>query len=118
MPGAASPRGAVGEARRVRSVCRILERTYGSPRHGNPRDPLSDLAFILISQKTGSWSYEPVYQDLRARWPTWGEVREAPRRELSAVLRPAGLSNNRAARLKAILERVTLDFGEPTLEPL
>jgi endonuclease III len=102
----------------VRRICRVLEKTYASPRHGNPEEPLSDLAFVLISQKTGSWSYEPVYRELRARWSTWDEVRDAPVQEVAGILKPAGLSNNRAARLKGILEKITDDFGSPTLEPL
>jgi endonuclease III len=117
MPGTSSA-ATKAKVLRVRRVCRILEKTYGSPRHGNPEEPLSDLAFILISQKTGSWSYEPVYRRLRERWSTWDEVRDAPTHEVAGVLKPAGLSNNRAARLKAILKKITYDFGLPTLEPL
>ena len=30
----------------------ILEVTYGSPRLGNPQDPLDDLVYIVLSNKT------------------------------------------------------------------
>jgi endonuclease III len=104
--------------RRVLYICRALAESYGSPRLGNKRDPLNELVFILLSQKTGRWSYEEAYRSLRRTCPSWGMVRDAPTETVAAAIKPAGLSNNRTARIKAILARLTEDFGRPTLAPL
>ena len=39
-----------------------LRETYGLPRHGNPRRPLDDLFFILLSNKTTPRSAKPAFQ--------------------------------------------------------
>ena len=38
----------------VGDVCRTLTETYGTPRFGNPVDPLDDLLFIILSNKTNA----------------------------------------------------------------
>jgi hypothetical protein len=41
----------------ISPVCRALSRVYGSPRHGNPRNPLDDLIYIVLSTRTRHSSF-------------------------------------------------------------
>jgi len=99
-------------------VAKILARVYGSPNHNNKQDPLDELVFIILSQMTTSPSFERVYSRLRETAPGWEDVLKMPLNTLKAVIRDAGLSNQKAPRLKAIFKRLKKDFGAVTLEPL
>lgn len=102
----------------VKRVVRALEARYGSPRHGNPLDPLDDLVYILLSNRTGPAVAQQVYERLRRRSGNWGAARRIAMRQLRSLLRPAGLANKRAEHLKGLLRQLERDFGEPTLAPL
>jgi endonuclease-3 len=49
---------------------------------------------------------------------TWDEIAELPLPRLKRVMKPAGLSNQKAPRVKAILSRIKGDFGEVSLDRL
>jgi endonuclease-3 len=102
----------------ARLVFQTLQETYGSPNLNNKRNPLSELFFVVISQKTGNWTYEAAYKALRHSFPSWGLIRDAPFEDVALPLKRAGLSNNKAARIKAIADRLYRDFGRVTLAPL
>ncbi|MBS1801230.1 MAG: endonuclease III [Acidobacteria bacterium] len=99
-------------------IAAILHETYGSPHHNNKSDPLDELVFILLSQMTTSPSFERVYDRLKERAPEWEDVRRMQLRRLRSLIKDAGLSNQKAPRIKAILDRVYEDFHEVTLEPI
>lgn len=78
---------------------------------GNKRHPISELVFIILSARTRGRHHERIYRNLRRRFPTWEAVRDAPLREIEAVIRDAGLSRIKARQIKLLLERLTRDFG-------
>jgi endonuclease III len=96
----------------------MLHSTYGSPRHNNKEDPLDELVFIILSQMTTYWSFERVYDRLKHAAPSWDIVRRMPLSRLKKTIKDAGLSNQKAPRIKAIFQRIYRDFGAVTLEPL
>jgi endonuclease III len=104
--------------REAHRVSAILQSIYGSPRHNNKEDPLDELVFIILSQMTTYWSFERVYDRLKEVAPTWDMVRRMPLGRLKKTIKDAGLSNQKAPRIKAIFERIHRDFGRVTLEPL
>lgn len=104
--------------RRAVGASRILHRTFGSPRHGNPEDPLEDLVFVLLSQMTTWQSSGRAYERLRRAAPTWRQVVELGEPGLAAVLGEAGLSKQKARRLLGILTRIYEDFGDFDLRAL
>lgn len=95
-----------------------LHALYGSPDHGNKPDPLDELFFILLSQMTTHQSFNRVYDRLREVAPTWANVAALPLRKLRTLIKDAGLSGQRAPRIKAILARIRKDFGEYSLASL
>jgi len=102
----------------VRRVCEALERTYGTPRLGNPENPLDDLVYIIISNKTSPSTARATYQQLRQRFGTWDAVLAARPRALRRVLRPAGLSTVKSQQIRAALRTIQSDFGSCDLAAL
>jgi endonuclease III len=102
----------------VRRVARLLEVTYGSPRHGNPIDPMDDLVFIVLSNRTGANVAARVYAAVKSRFADWDELLAANHRELTMLIGPAGLAGKRASQLIGIARRLHADFGTVSLEAL
>jgi endonuclease III len=95
----------------VRRVCETLKKAYGLPRHGNPDQPLDDLAYVLISNRTPPQRAQRVYESLKRAFPTWEDVAQADVVRVADVLKPAGLSLKKARQLQSILGRINADFG-------
>jgi endonuclease III len=102
----------------VNRVCGALRRTYGAPRLGNPRDPLDDLVYVILSNKTGPRISVKTYEELRRRYRSWAQLLEAPISEMRSVLRPAGLSAIKSNQLRAALRSIKSRFGSCDLRPL
>jgi len=100
---------------RARRATKLLANTYGSPDHNNKQDPLDELVFIVLSQMTTAPSFERVYLRLRTLAPRWDDVCNMPLRKLKRAIKDAGLSNQKAPRLKAIFARLKKDFGAVSL---
>ena len=117
---AAEPRGAAVATlrRRAHRAVKLLAGAYGSPRHGNKRDPLDELVFIVLSQMTTAPSFGRVYDRLKAAPGGWADVARMPLRRLRSMIKDAGLSHQKAPRIKAILRKVATDFGKPSLRRL
>ena len=103
----------------VRRVCERLERTYGAPRLGNPLDPLDDLVFIILSNKTTPLLAKATYGTLKSQFSTWEDLRRGcTNSRLVSLLRPAGLSRVKARQLLDIFNRLIADFGLCALDTL
>ncbi|MDL4816935.1 DNA (cytosine-5-)-methyltransferase [Actinomadura opuntiae] len=90
----------------VDRIDELLEVTYRSASLGNVEDPVAEAIYILLSVQTREAMYQRVFQELRARFPTWNEVLEADRAELEEILRPAGFQARRAEYIQSFLTRV------------
>jgi endonuclease III len=97
--------------RTVRSVCKILTRTYGTPRFGNPSDPLDDLIYIILSNKTTPGTARSTYRRLQKRFGEWDEVLTAPMSVLRSLLKPAGLSAVKSRHIRGALRLIKKRFG-------
>jgi len=95
----------------VRRVCERLEDAYGQPRHGNPEEPVSDLVYVLLSNRTPQSRAQRVYETFRKSFPEWPDVLEASKEEVVQLLRPAGFANRRSDQIRSILGRLKEDFG-------
>jgi endonuclease III len=67
---------------------------------------------------TTRWSAERVFDRLKQAAPVWEAVRQMPLADFQALIADAGLSNQKAPRIKAILERLPEDFGCVKLDGL
>jgi endonuclease III len=104
--------------RAVRSVCKILTRTYGTPRFGNPSDPLDDLIYIILSNKTTPGTARGTYKRLQKRFRKWDEILAVPISVLRSLVRPAGLSAVKSRHIRGALRSIKKHFGACDLRPL
>lgn len=102
----------------IRDICLALEREYGSPRHGNPDDPLDDLIYIVISTRSHERRFGETYRRVKAAFPRWDDVTRDRLPELESLLVPGGLGRLKARQIESIVGRLRADFGHATLVPL
>jgi endonuclease III len=103
---------------RIRAVCAALERRYGSPRHGNKANPLDELVFIILSNRTQDRTFRRTFLRLKAAYPSWRTVTSRSRRRIERALAPGGLGRLKTDQLVAIFGALRAAFGYPTLAPL
>ena len=96
-------------ARRVRALRDRLRLVYGRPLAPPHRRPLDELILTVLSQSTSDRNRDVAFLRLRERFPDWAAVREAPREEVEAAIRPGGLSQVKSGRIQAILR----ELGDP-----
>ena len=95
----------------VERVCNALLNEYGTSRLGNPRDPLDDLVFITLSNKTSPKVVERVYKQLKKTYPKWSYIPKVRKSKLQKIIRPAGLSIKKSRQIKTALRKIDRDFG-------
>ncbi len=89
--------------RRVRALRDRLRLVYGRPVAPPHRRPLDELILTVLSQSTSDRNRDVAYVRLRARFPSWEEVRDAPTAEVEAAIQPGGLHRQKAVRIQEIL---------------
>jgi endonuclease III len=107
VPAVPSSTWTVPTRRRVRAVRERLREFYGIPRMQPHGDPLAELVLTVLSQSTNDRNRDVAYLRLRARLPTWENVRDAPLDEVEAAIRPGGISKVKSERIQRILHAIT-----------
>ncbi len=102
----------------IHKISDLLERAYESPRHGNPRRPLDDLIYIILSTRTRDLNFRTTFRNLKKAFPVWDSVRSRKKSVLERILVPAGLGRLKAAQIIEIIARLRRRFGRATLAPL
>ena len=109
---------AIGKEKLIRRVASILCDAYESPDLGNYADPVDELFFIILSQRTTDPSYRRVFAKLRDWAADWNVLLERTHAQVAAVIGSAGLSNQKARHILGIARQLRKDFGQVTLNPL
>jgi endonuclease III len=104
--------------RDIRRISLSLKRTYGNPRHGNPRKPLDDLVYIILSTRTRDPRFASTFRAFKSSFPNWNSVFPKHRRRLERILAPGGLGKLKTQQIIAIFTRLRHCFGVVTLGPL
>jgi endonuclease-3 len=125
----------------VRFVMGELAERYGRPVWQPRLDPTSELILTILTQNSADTNAEVAFQALRAAYPgagpaqahhpgagwggeglpdgaapDWAAVEAAPIPELTDVIRPGGLANQKAPRLQATLRRIREERGDYALD--
>lgn len=98
------------------AVHQHLLEVYGEPRWRNPLPPLDELVSTILSQNTNDDNRDRAFAALKARFPTWEAVRDAPTAAVIEAIRPAGLANQKGPRIQEVLRRITEERGELSLD--
>ena len=105
-------------AERLPHILAALEAAYDRPEWRASGDPLGALIGTILSQHTSDVNSERAYASLRARFPTWAAVRDAPLPLVAEAVRSGGLAEVKARYIQAVLQALSPDGGEPTLPDL
>ncbi|MFQ6057736.1 MAG: endonuclease III domain-containing protein [Anaerolineae bacterium] len=74
------------------------------------------MVSTILSQNTNDALRDRAFGRLRGRFPTWEQVREAPVGEIAEAIQVAGLGQQKAARIKRALQRITEERDELSLD--
>ncbi len=100
----------------VREIHRRLYAAYGEPAQHPDGDPLAVLVNTILSQNTNDRNRDLAFARLRAQFPTWEAVRDAPSAAIIAAIRPAGLAPSKGPHIQAALRQITAERGELSLD--
>lgn len=98
------------------AVIATLNMAFGPCPPAAPVDPLDELINTILSQNTNDANRDRAFSALRARSADWAAVRDAPLPEVIETIRPAGLANQKAARIQAVLRAITAERGDLRLD--
>lgn len=99
----------------ILEIHRRLRAVYGDPPHHPDGDPLAALVNTILSQNTNDRNRDVAFTALRARYPTWEAVRDAPSEAVIDAIRPAGLAPTKGPHIQAALRQITAERGELSL---
>nr|BBH95987.1 endonuclease III [Thermogemmatispora argillosa] len=108
--GAAAP-----SAHLARIYWRLLA-VYGEPEWRPSGDPLGELVGTILSQHTSDVNSERAYAQLRAAFPSWEALRQAPTEQVAATIRCGGLANLKAQRIQEVLNELRRQQAEIAAE--
>jgi len=104
--------------RRLRAIHARLARRFGDLDPPRAVDPLDELVLTVLSQHTSDLNAERAFDAMRAAYPSWQAVVDAPGAEIADVIRSGGLANTKAPRIQGILREVRAREGDFTLDAL
>lgn len=81
-------------------------------------DPLSELISALLSHRTRNADSGRAYKALKARYPDWAAVRDAPVEDIQATISGVTWPEQKAPRIKAVLQAVERLAGTLSLDHL
>ena len=95
-----------------------LELAYGAPRFISRFDPMEELVSCILSQHTTDAKSFPAFTRLRETFADWQSVVDAGWAVVAAVIRNAGLANQKAKNIIGCLVEIHSRTGEHSLESL
>lgn len=102
---------------KVRVIQELLCAEYRCPiPYFHDLDPLSELVSSLLSHRTRNADSGSAFRQLRARFPSWATVRDAPVAEVQATIASCTWPEQKAPRLQQILRLITQERGSLSLD--
>lgn len=93
-----------------------LQAHYGYPEWRQHLPPIDELVSTILSQNTSDLNRDRGFDALKAFYPDWESVRDAPTAQVAEVIRPSGLARQKAPRIQAALRHITEARGSITLD--
>jgi len=101
---------------RLAQIHRLLLGYFGEQKPREPWDPLSQFIYSLLASRTKTDLTYQVVRQLRARFGSWENLRDAPVSEIEDAIRDVTFPEQKAVQLKAALESITERYGSLTLD--
>lgn len=94
-----------------------LCQAYGCPiPYFHSLDPMSELVSALLSHRTKNADSDRAFKQLKAKFPNWEAVRDSPEKEIETEIAACTWADQKALRLKQILQQITAERGELSLD--
>lgn len=103
-------------AQQYNAVHQILIEAYGQPTWRQHLPPIDELVSTILSQSTSDVNRDKGFYALKAQYPDWESVMNAPEAEVVETIRPAGLANQKGPRIQAALRHIKTERGEISLD--
>lgn len=100
----------------IERIITILREHYRALAREPGGRALDQLVGTILSQNTSDVNSARAYASLRARFATWETVRLAPIEDIAEAIRCGGLAEQKAPRIKDLLERLERESGQLSLE--
>ncbi len=97
-------------------IAEILHDLYGYPTWRQHLSPVDELVSTILSQSTTDSNRDMAFDSLKAQFPDWEAVRDAPLEDVVKAIRSAGLANQKGPRIQNALRTLTAQRGEITLD--
>ncbi len=101
---------------RLAEIHRLLLEHYGQPPPRDRWDPLTQFIYSMLSSRTRTETSHEVLRNLRERFGTWENLRDAPVPEIEDAIRAATFPERKAVQLKKALEQITARCGTLSLD--
>jgi DNA (cytosine-5)-methyltransferase 1 len=82
------------------------------------QNPVDEIVFILLSEKTNETKYLEAFQKLKARFTRWEELLEVPVNEIEKLISCAGMGKRRAQLIQRMFVAIVRRFGRLDLSAL
>ena len=89
---------------------------YGEPTWRPYYQPMDEMVLTFLSQNTSDLNSGHAFEALKARYPTWQAVLDAPVEELADTIRSGGLAQRKAPRIQKALRRILEERGAFNLD--
>ena len=93
-------------------VAAALTEVYGKLDWSRNQDGMDELISCILSQSTSDTNRDRAFERLKSSYDSWQAVRYADIVELTDVIRPAGLANQKAPRIQDVLATIHDKAGE------
>ncbi len=97
--------------KRAIKIHETLLNAFGEPIWRNPLPAVDELVSTILSQNTNDVNRDRAFELLRAKFPTWEQVRDAKESDVIDAIRPAGLANQKGPRMQQVLKSITAERG-------
>jgi endonuclease-3 len=97
-------------------VSKLLNELFGRPDWRPFLPPLDELIDCILSQSTSDTNRDRAFDALKANFPTWEAVMNAPTEDVIMAIKPAGLANQKAPRIQEVLRRIHAERGELSID--
>lgn len=97
---------------------RKLAKAYGVKVNDRHEDAVTSLVHTILSQNTTDRTSDRAFGSLLATFDGWDDVLVSEASCIAQAIRQGGLAEQKAASIKAVLQKIKDDFGQISLEHL
>jgi len=97
-------------------IVTLLGEEYGGVALKRHRDPLSELVMTILSQNTSDLNSRRAFDRLTSAFGDWEAVAEADAGDIAQAIKPGGLAQVKAPRIKMVLDRIWAERGALDLD--